>query len=124
MRRFLVQSAAGLAGIAILAIALVGFRLAQGGVDYSAYAHTVDLNGDTVVSGPGDAHLEIDMQPNRTTGGKTGPCNPVDDASTVSVGQTYSVAVCLTSAGAIGAVGNEPNAFNFNLVFDDSLNQC
>jgi hypothetical protein len=30
------------------------------------------------------------------------------------------VAVCLTNAGA----GNEPNAFNFDLMYDDSLNHC
>ncbi|MGD0764984.1 MAG: hypothetical protein ABR978_01600 [Dehalococcoidia bacterium] len=107
-----------LSGVA-LAVAFAVFPFA-GHNNVRTYAHIVDLDGDTVVTGPGDAHLEIDMNP--TNG--SGPCNPVDDTANVTVGQTYSVAVCLTSAGRIGDVGNEPNAFNFNLVYDDSLNQC
>ena len=48
----------------------------------------------------------------------TSACNPVDDVGTVTVGDTYEVAICLTSAGA------EPNTIGFDLVYDDALNLC
>ncbi len=54
----------------------------------------VDINNDGVC-GAGDVHLELDMD---VTNG-TGPCNPVDPSATYTVGTTYKVAVCLTSAG-------------------------
>ena len=60
------------------------------------------------------ACLQLDMDP--TNG--TGPCNPVDATTTVTVGSNHDVAVCLTNAGA------EPNAFSFDLVYDDALNLC
>ncbi len=78
-------------------------------------AHIADLNGDTEINS-GDIHLEIDMDP--TNG--TGPCNPVDTTRNVTSGQTYTVAVCLTSAGT----GEAPAAFNFNLLYDDTLDTC
>ena len=58
--------------------------------------------------------LQLDMDP--TNG--TGPCNPVDETATVSVGSNHDVAVCLTNSDA------EPNALDFDLVYDDALNLC
>jgi hypothetical protein len=60
------------------------------------------------------ALLALDMDP--TNG--SGPCNPIDDSRNVGVGDTYQVAVCLVDAAS------PPAAFQFDLLYDDSLNQC
>ena len=74
------SSLVAVVGTSILAVALIGFRLSQGGLDYSAYAHIVGLNGNTVIGpstfmNPQDTHLEINMK--QDAGGTW--CNPVDD---------------------------------------------
>ncbi len=58
--------------------------------------------------------LQLDMDP--TNG--SGPCNPIDATRTTSEGQTYQVAVCLVNAPAA------PAAFEFDLLYDDTLNTC
>jgi hypothetical protein len=110
---------AAVAGTAILAVALIGFRLSQGGLDYSAYAHIVDLNGNTVISPSAamdkqDTHVELDLI--QDAGGTW--CNPVDAVASVGVGDTYSVAFCLTTAGA------PPGGFQFDVVYNSTLNDC
>lgn len=102
------------APLLLLGLALV-FALPAVFPGGNASAHIADLNGDTVVDSR-DIHLEIDMDP--TNG--TGPCNPVDTTRNVTNGQTYTVAVCLTSAGD----GESPAAFGFNLLYDDTLDTC
>ncbi len=53
------------------------------------------------------------------------PCNPVDASATHMVGDTYKVAVCLTSAGVSDNGKNGPPAsFQFDLDYDKTLNQC
>ena len=56
MKRSLMLTLAAIAGTAILAVALIGFRLSQGGLDYSAYAHIADINGNGTItaSAPSD----------------------------------------------------------------------
>ena len=66
------------------------------------------------VKAEGNAALVIDMDP--TNG--SGPCNPVDTARSVNAGDTYQIAVCLTS------VGLPPAVFQFDLLYNDNLNQC
>ena len=101
-----------IAGTAILAVALVGFRLSQGGLDYSACAHNYDINDDQVID-TGDVHLEIDKI-------KDGDhwCDPVDTEDEVEVDSQYEIAVCLTSSPM------PPAGFNVDVVFDPELNEC
>ncbi len=62
----------------------------------------------------GTPRIEIDMDP--TNG--TGPCNPVDATVHHQTGDTYSVAICLTD------VSSPPAALQFELLYDDTLNEC
>jgi hypothetical protein len=57
--------------------------------------------------------LDIDI----TNG--SGPCNPIDPESAISGdGTEYKVAICLTDAE------KPPAAFNVELLYDDTLDQC
>ncbi|MGD0116386.1 MAG: hypothetical protein ABSC13_10390, partial [Dehalococcoidia bacterium] len=67
-----------------------------------------------VTTAPHFADVQIDMDP--TNG--SGPCNPVDASAQHNVGDVYSVAVCLTNSQS------PPGVFQYNLVYDDSANQC
>ena len=58
--------------------------------------------------------LELDMV--QDAGGSW--CNPVDHAATHTQGQTYQVAICMTNSPVAVA------GFNFNLLYNTSLNQC
>ncbi len=109
MKRSLLLTLMAITGTAILAVALVGFRLSQGGLDYSAFAHIVDYDANTT----NDFHVEVDGDADNGTA----PCNPVDVAPSVLPG-THKVAICAASAGE--TVG----AFSVKLVYDDTLNQC
>ncbi len=62
----------------------------------------------------GGASAELDMDP----GNGSGPCNPVDATRAVNVGDTFEVAVCLTDAPL------SPAAFQFNLLYDNTVDQC
>ncbi len=81
-----------------------------------------------LVSSPkGVAHAQspvsvvVDMDP--TNG--TGPCNPIDTSRNTVVGETYQVAICLVNMPPLsGGIGGPPAAFNFQLVYDDTLNHC
>ena len=86
---------------ALLAVAVFALPRLTGGAESAA--------------AQGGIRLELDMVP--TNG--SGPCNPID-ASRISAvgGPSYQIAVCLTNSGA------EPAGFQFNLIYDDSLNQC
>jgi hypothetical protein len=101
--------------VVVLAIAFAVFPLGGGGNDSRSYAEGIpgDTNGDTVVN-TGDVNLSVDMDP--TNG--AGPCNPVDTSANEPVGANYTVAICLTSSPA------EPAGFEFQVVYDDTLNQC
>jgi hypothetical protein len=58
--------------------------------------------------------IELDMNPDNGAGA----CNPVDTTAEHSTGDIYQVAVCLTNSP-------EPIAgFEFELLYDDDLNQC
>jgi hypothetical protein len=70
-----------------------------------------DVNGDTVVN-TGDITLAIDAD---ATNGN-GPCDPVDQAADVT-GGAHEVAVCLAHAAPVAA-------FDFELVYDDTLNKA
>jgi hypothetical protein len=73
-----------------------------------------DLNCDN-----GDATLSLDMNPGTT------PCNPIHNTVNHLVGDTYPIAVCATSLGdAADPTDYEPAAFNFDVTFDNTLNQC
>ena len=118
MRGMLRSCLVALAGMAALAVALIGFRLSQGGLDYSAYAHIADINGNGTItashlSDPQDTHLEIDMVKDGTKW-----CDPVDITTNVSVGSTYTVAICLTTAPA------SPGGFQLELGYNAALNDC
>ena len=63
---------------------------------------------------PVPATLELTWDP--TNG--SGSCNPVDAAAEHAVGETYPVAVCLTDSSV------PPLAFQFDLLYDDALNEC
>jgi hypothetical protein len=53
----------------------------------------------------------------------TGPCNPVTATRISQVsGPSYKIAVCLVNSWP--SPDGEPGAFSFDLVYDDSLNQC
>lgn len=117
MKRSLGLTLAVFAGTLVLAVLLVGFRLLQGGVIYSAYAHicaplnfhggVADFNGDTV----NDFHVEIDADTCE------GGCFDVDWSASVSPGP-HDVAVCSTSApSSIGAI-------EFVLNYDPTLESC
>jgi hypothetical protein len=100
-----VLSAVLLAGV--LAVAWPG-----GSGNQESLAHIITPAGT-----PGAAlvHLEIDAD---TTNG-SGPCNPVDATAEVEVtGDMHKVAVCLTSAPAA------PAGFQFEVVYNDTLNSC
>ena len=109
MKRSLLLTLMAIAGTAILAVSLVGFRLSQGGLDYSAFAHIYDYDANTT----NDFHAEVDAD---ATNG-TAPCAPVDATAAVYPG-VHEVAVCTTSAAAnLGALA-------FVLNFDPALNTC
>ena len=112
MKRSLLLTLAAIAGTAILAVALVGFRLSQSGLDYTAYAHYWDYNGDTT----NDVHLELDMD---ITNG-SGPCDPVDHAAAHPYDSTYGVAVCAYSL----PVGSPLGTLGFDVIYDDTLNKA
>ncbi|HUS82015.1 MAG TPA: hypothetical protein VM013_02005, partial [Dehalococcoidia bacterium] len=65
------------------------------------------------VAGAEGPTLTLDMD---TTNG-SGPCNPVDNARAVNVGDTYQIAVCLSDSP------KAPAAFNFDIFYDTSLVQ-
>ena len=101
--------------LSAVALAVAVFPIGEGPNGSRSYAHVF-----TATPGVPQPHLEIDMNP----GNGTGPCNPVDTVRGVTMAQgNYQVAICLTSS-QIDGVNAEPNAFNFDLVYDDSLNQC
>jgi hypothetical protein len=110
MKRSLMLTFVAIAGIAILAVALIGFRLSQGGIDYSAYAH---VNWERTPGTP-TTHLELDLV--QDAGGTW--CNPVDPVADKVVLSTYNVAVCLSSATA------SPGAFQLQLGYNTTLNRC
>jgi hypothetical protein len=110
MRRWL-RAPLVLLGLALV-LGLAGLLL--GGGASSTSAHIADITPPAGI-GPDDIHLEIDMD---VTDGN--PCNPVDTTRNVTSGQTYTVAICLTSAGT----GEAPAAFQFNMLYDDTLNTC
>jgi hypothetical protein len=88
----------------------------------SAYAHIADIDGDTVISPSAfldfhDTHLELDMV--QDAGGSW--CNPVDTSAVHTTGQTYQVAVCLTT---IPSSPSPPGGFQFFLNFDPAINEC
>ena len=91
-----------LAAVIIIGVALSFFALARGRSE--SYAHSL----------PGTPHVELDMDP--TNG--TGPCNPVDATAQHATGETYAVAVCLSDSP------QPPGGFQFDLTYDDTLDQC
>ena len=109
MKRSLLLTLMAITGTAILAVALVGFRLSQGGLDYSAFAHIIDYDGNTT----NDFHVEIDAD---STNG-TGPCNPVDVVANVAPG-THQVAIC------VGSPADKVSAFSAVLDYNAALNSC
>lgn len=62
----------------------------------------------------GDTALALDMNVDNGSG----PCNPIDATRGVNVGDTYQVAVCLTDSAL------PPAAFQFDLVYDQTIDQC
>jgi hypothetical protein len=98
--------------------------LAWGGVLSSSWRlpdPACDINEDLVCDA-GDIHYALDMD---VTNG-TGPCNPIDPSATHMVGDTYQVAICLVSASVYGggAGGGPPAAFDYQIQYDKTLNQC
>ncbi len=86
---------------AIVAIALVAVPRFAGSTERAA-----------ALVGPS---LELDMD---ITNG-AGPCNPIDTGRADNAGPTiYKIAVCLKNAPF------EPAGFNFDLVFEPTLNEC
>ncbi|MDI6858179.1 MAG: DUF11 domain-containing protein [Dehalococcoidia bacterium] len=110
MKRSLLLTLAAIAGTAILAVALVGFRISQGGLDYTAYAHIWDYDGDTLT----DLHMEIDMD---ITNGN-GPCDPVDWEASHGYNDNYGVAVCVYGL----YIGFPIGTVAFDVLYDDTLN--
>ncbi|MEX2246812.1 MAG: hypothetical protein WEC75_09000 [Dehalococcoidia bacterium] len=84
--------------LVIAGAALVGFALTP-------------LNDATV----GAQGLEMVIDADPTNG--TRPCDPIDTTRSVSIGDQYTVAVCVTGSG-----GEAPNAFTAVVVYDGSLN--
>ena len=74
------------------------------------------FSGGTVqVEAQDSASLALDMD---ITNG-SGPCNPIDTVRGTSPDQPeYKVAICLTDSAV------SPGAFEFTLVYDDTLDQC
>ena len=70
--------------------------------------------GSTPALAQGDPYLAFDMDAENGNG----PCDPIDASSLVSAGETYEVAVCLVDAP------DAPSAFQINIKYDDSINQC
>jgi hypothetical protein len=70
--------------------------------------------GRSSVSAQSNATLALDMNP--TNG--DGPCNPIDAHASVARGSTFQVAICLTDAA------EPPAAFNIELNYDNSVNEC
>jgi hypothetical protein len=86
----------------LLVVALVGVR-SFGGSGGVASAHT----------GTGSAHLEIDMN------GDGGWCTDIDTTAIHAAGVPYEVAICLSED-----TDAPPQAFNVELLYDDTLNSC
>ncbi len=59
-------------------------------------------------------YIQLDMNP--TNG--SGPCNPVDDTVTVTQGNDYDVAICLTDSDS------PPNAFEVHIDNNDGIDHC
>jgi hypothetical protein len=88
------------------------------GADWRLPLKSGDVNGDTVVDA-NDLGVVIDMQKDTNwcdTDGAGG--DDIDTTATHAVGDTYQVAICLTTSP------NVPAGFNFNLIYDDALNTC
>jgi len=81
--------------LTVAGVWLALFGLPGSSLDYAAFAHNYDYNGDTT----NDFHAEID----KIADGDTF-CEPVQDASIEAVGFPHQLAVCVTDAPApIGA---------------------
>jgi len=71
--------------------------------------------GTEQVEATDGASLALDMD---ITNG-SGPCNPIDSERGTSAGEPeYKIAICLTDSAA------PPGAFNVELLYDDTLDQC
>jgi len=91
----------------VLAIARPG-----GSGNQESLAHIITPTGT-----PGAALVHLEIDADATNG--SGPCNPVDATAEVEVaGDMHKVAVCLTSSPAA------PAGFQFEVVYDDTLNSC
>lgn len=112
MRKHL-SRAIPLAFVVGLVLALV--RLGGGGE--TASSHTI-----TATPGGPQFHVEIDMVRDGNTF-----CNPVDNSGSQAVGSTYQVAVCATDYPATPDGGGKDNGigvFYFDVLYDNTLNQC
>jgi hypothetical protein len=90
----------------VIGLSLVAFLTA--GIALSVSRITQDA------SAQGTPALALDMD---VTNG-SGPCDPVDNVGAINSGDTYQIAVCLSNSPS------PPAAFQFDLKYNDDLNQC
>jgi hypothetical protein len=88
------------------------FGLPGNSLDYAAFAHNYDYDGNTVT----DFHLEIDKVADGATF-----CEPTTAGAIVNVGDSEQVAVCATD---MPPLFDGVSVFAFNLTYDDTLNTC
>jgi hypothetical protein len=100
MKRSLIAILVLVASAAVLAAALIGFRLMQSGGDSPAYA-----------AGP---TVSLDMDADNGTA----PCDPIDASANHLLGSTYHVAVCVQDL----YIGNPMGVLAFDILYDDTLN--
>jgi hypothetical protein len=71
-----------------------------------------DLAGTAQAQGGPSLALDVNID------NGSGPCDPIDATRSVNVGDTFQVAVCLTNSSF------PPAAFQFDLLYDGTFNQC
>lgn len=92
----------------VLVAAMIAFRVALGGSDFTVFAHIYDANSDSV----NDFHVEIDAD----AFNGSAPCVPVDESAWVA--GAHAVAACVTSAEE--AIGS----FSLEITYDDTVDYC
>jgi hypothetical protein len=108
MKRSLLATVALVVGAAILAVGLVGARLIQTGPQEVAHA-------------VGTFAFAIDANP----WNDDYPCDSIDAANSVNVGDDHQVAVCTVNEPETApGVKDDVNAFSFHLTYNPLLNQC
>jgi hypothetical protein len=92
------------------------FGLPGGRLDYTAFAHHYDFNGD----GNNDFHAEIDLVKDGTTF-----CDPVANTNIEVLG-LHDVGVCLTDYPKVADNGGDHGVavFQFKVSYDPLLNEC